>query len=444
MFEIISIIIPVAIQKVIAASNPLLDNFMIGGLGTAAVAAVGSANKFMGLLRLFLIGISSANGILTSQFNSESNRDREIGIARSLILNIAFSLIASLIFYLTYVIFNKNIISSFSSDILVQKLAKDYLSIAIFSAIPLSIIFSLSTTLRSIKKVYFLLVATVIFISTNVFFNKALIYGNYGFSPMGVKGAALATFISEVLAVFLVVVGIIMFKYPIFNIKSILNIPYNFVKKYLNIAIPLSITWFLWSLFLVVTHNMIGTLGREALAAYGIISPIETFVSNLFAGFGSAALILIGRELGENNFDKAYEKAKQISLVGISIAAFIGLVMHISSGIISSIYDGKISPVAIKYVSQMIKIYSMFLFIRVFNSISYNGIFASGGDSKFIFSMSMGIFWLLVFPILYIGINYFNFTLMKIYLIMNLAEVLTSIAFLIRFKSKKWLNNLIK
>lgn len=435
---IVAIVIPVTLQTLLLSSNSLLDNFMISKLGTAAVAAAGSANKYMGILKMTIFSMSAANAILTSQLKNKSRK----GIVRSIFINTFVSLLISLIFILHF-IFNKDaIISGFSSDVSVQMLAREYLSVSIFSSITLSLLSSFVTSIRSLGKVHFPLIMNILIVIANFFFNIALIYGKWGFPSMGVKGAASATLIAEIIGIIISIIGIIIFKYPIIGkMKDIYTIPLSFIKKYLKLALPMLATGFMRSLSLLLSHNIFGKLGKDALAAYGVISPIEMIFAHMFIGFGSAGLILVGKELGQNNFDEAYKKSKRLSILGLYMSLGVGLVIFFSSGLISSLYSN-MTPTALKYVRQMIQIYAFFLWVKVFNSISFKGTLSSGGDSIFIFMVRTLSTWAYMLPAIYVGYNFLNWSLTNIYIAINISEVLMAIAVFYRIRSKKWMKNL--
>lgn len=175
MKVVFAIAIPVAIQEFIVSSNAILDNFMISNLGTEAIAATGSANRFMEIFILSLVGVSITNGAFTSQFTSKKSEEAKKGFINSISINLLLGILISLLFIVTYFFLKESIVRFFSSNTLIQKLIKDYLNICIFCSIPLTINFAIITSLKSMKKIYFTLLATIFCIITNFLLNLALI-----------------------------------------------------------------------------------------------------------------------------------------------------------------------------------------------------------------------------------------------------------------------------
>ena len=441
IIQLFKIVIPIAFQHLMLSLNSLLDTYMVGKLGNEALAAAGSANKFIGIAKITLLGILTGNSILTSQFHSKADNR---GTSRAFVVNFVLSLTFSLGFAIFYFVNRKWIPITFSENPEIQRLAGIYLNVGVFSIIVLSILFPMIASLRSKGVVNFPFTLTTVMLATNFSLNYLLIFGKFGFPKMGMIGAAIATLVSEI---FVVIVGYIasdLLGYKVISsFEYVKKIPFSFVKKYLTLAVPLTIANFLWGACLSKIHNIFGMMGTDALAAFSALSPVETSIQYLFGGFGSAVLIMVGTELGRNNFESAYKKAKDISLIGALIAGIIGSLGYISSGFIASFYN-KISPMSHQYLTSMIGIFSIFLWVRVFNSISLNGTFRSGGDSVFIFWIVAITSWFMTLPSLYIGHTHLNWGPVEVYFVANFMEIVLALMFVIRFRSKKWMKNLSK
>lgn len=438
--QLFRIAIPIAFQHLMVALNSLLDNFMVSKVGAEAVAAAGSANKYMNVARLVMFGIASGSSILTTQFHAKKDKK---GVTRAFFVNLILSLIFACGFAIFYFVNRINIVSSFSSDLEIQRLALSYMDISVFSAIVLSTLYPRIVSLRARGVVNFPFIMTTVMLITNFSLNYILIFGNFGFPKMGLRGAAIATLISEVFITITGYIGARIIGYKtIEKVEYIIKIPLGFIKKYISLALPILVANFLWSYSLVMIHNIFGMIGKDALAAFGVLSPVETLISYLFSGFGHAALIIVGRDLGKNNFQDAYQKAKDISLIGAITAGFMGSLVYFFSGYIARLWS--LEGESFSYLTSMISIFGMFLWVRIFNSISLNGIFRSGGDSSFIFWVVIITSWLITVPMTYAGFYFLNWGPREIYWGANFVEALMALIFVLRFRSKKWMRNLLE
>lgn len=434
--NLLAIIIPIALQQLVISLNFTIDNIMISSLGDNFIAALGSSNKFMLIIRMAIIALSSAGASLISQYKAKRDYD---GINRTFIINIITCIVVFTIFVITFFTNQQFISSSFSDSLEISELSKKYLSIVIFAGLTLSFVIPLMTVIRNLTSVVYPLIASVVGLISNFVFNYLLIYGNLGFPKLGLQGAAIATIFSEVITIILLII-VIRVKIPKLSIFE--SIDFKRVETFLRIALPLLTSSFLTSIALVFSHNIFGRLGSEELAAYGILSPIESIVGDIFAGIGISSIIIVGNDLGASRFEQAFKNAKKIIFYGLSLSITLGIAfLLVNSYAVSLIYN--IKEETMGYLIYMLKVFGIFIVARTFNSILTNGILSSGGDNTFIMFMTIITDWVIILPSIYIGVYYFNWSIVNVYLLMNSAEIVMATLFVIRFRSKKWLKNLV-
>lgn len=438
--SILKIAIPIALQHTALSFNSIIDNFMISKLGTNNLAALGSSNRFLQIFRLLIVGLGSANIILTAQYFAAKDKN---GIKRILASGFLTNIIISALALLIYYAFNQKVVNSFSPNLEVREIAKSYLNIAIFTFIAKSIIFSYGYSLRGIGIVFMKTNLTILTTFLNIFLNYLFIYGSFGFPRLGIQGAALATLISESIAAILMLYITYKKDYEVaVKFSELFKVPKNFLIKYIKISLPLGLSNLLWSSGLLFYHNIFGSYGTNALAAYGLITPLELLLSNIFNGLANAATILIGKEIGKNNFSKAYDHAKSIMKIAILSSSIISFLVFNFSENIVNIYSN-ISKAASQDAILFLKIYSIFLVVRVFNLVSYAGILKSGGDSIFLFILGTSAMWLIGIPLANIAAYLFKLQSYKVYIIINSIEILIAITSFLRIRSKRWIRNLI-
>ncbi len=438
--SILKIAIPIALQHTALSFNSIIDNFMVSKLGTYSLAALGSSNRFLQIFRLLIVGLGSANIILTAQYFAAKDKN---GVKRSLAAGLLTNIVISFSALIIYYAFNQKIVNSFSSNLEIREIAKSYLNIAIFTFIAKSVIFSYGYSLRGIGIVFMKTNLTILTTILNIILNYLFIYGSYGFPKLGIRGAALSTLLSESIAALLMLYITYKKDYEVaVKLSELIKVPKNFLIKYIKISLPLGISNLLWSTGLLFYHNIFGSYGTSSLAAYGLITPLELLLANIFNGLANAATILIGKELGKKEFNTAYNHAKTIMRIGTLTSLVIGLIVFTFSESIVNLYSN-ISKEAAYNAILFLRIYSIFLAVKVFNLVSYAGILKSGGDSIFLFMLGTSAMWLIGVPLANIASYIFKFESYKVYIIINSVEILIAITSFLRIRSKRWIKNLI-
>lgn len=124
------------------------------------------------------------------------------------------------------------------------------------------------------------------------------------------------------------------------------------------------------------------------------------------------------------------------------VGAVAGLGLAILSSNIASLYSVSYEEAA--NIAILLRILGIFMAVKLSSSILYNGILRAGGDMTFILLLTVLLAWGLIVPISYIGYHFYNWNIYVIYTVMNASEVVTLTLMVLRFKSKKWMNNLVK
>ena len=412
---------------------------MVSGLGDAAIGAVGAANRFLSIPKIGFIGIAVANGVLSSQYFAKGNKK---GVVRAFGSSLIMGLIFSSIIGLLYLMNSDTVVSKFSSDLAIQGLIKDYLSFGILESVVVTVVATLSIMMSSTGYAKFPFYGSLISLFINAFLNYGLIFGNLGFPALGVKGAAIATLISETISVTILLAGAIILKQPIISsFRDTFIIPKSYWKKILKLASPMMVSNFLWSWSRAYIHTIIGSMGIYALSSYGALVALQDLFLHLFIGLAQAAVVIVGGELGKKNLREAYQRAKEILIFSVGIGIVLGGLIFLFSPILSSLYY-KLDLKSIDKIDIMLKIFGVFLGIRAFNLVSWDGIFSSGGDTKFMLILGPVDGWLISAPIAYISFHYFKLNIEGLYWWLSWGEIISLVIFIWRFRSKKWLRNL--
>lgn len=191
--NVIRIAIPVALQSMLQSSFSMIDQVMVGQLGSTSIAAVGIAGKFAFLYSVVIGAVTAIAGIQISQYIGQKNEELS---DRSLCVNLLLSCIIGFLFTLVSLLFPGGIMRLYSEDTNTVSAAAGYLQIIAGTYLPMGVASTLSVMLRCYDHAKAPLIATTMSAVINTSMNYALIFGNFGFPALGVKGAAVASLAS--------------------------------------------------------------------------------------------------------------------------------------------------------------------------------------------------------------------------------------------------------
>ena len=431
--------IPIAAQNLVSSSLNMVDTIMIGGLGEIEIAAVGQANQLFFLFSLLLFGVNSGSAIFTAQFWGK--RDVK-NIRRVLGIGLMTSIIAAAFFTVLALIFPKQVMSIFSSDIVVITVGSDYLRIVGWSYVITAITFTFSSILRSTEQAKIPMIFSIVALLTNTVLNYVLIFGKFGFPMLGVKGAAIATVIARVLETVLMLVFVYAKKHvPAASINEMMDLSMEFVKNFFKTTIPVILNESLWALGMTVYAVVYGRIGTGAVAAVNISGTVEKIAMVFFFGISNAAAVMIGNRIGAGEEDKAYDYAKKLLTLGSLLAVVMGAILILSSGFILTFFN--ISYEVSIAAQRILWIFALFMPIKMFNLINIVGVLRSGGDTKFSLFLDVVGVWAIGIPLALFSGILLGLPVYWVVLMVAADEVFKIIFGFRRFTTRKWINNLV-
>lgn len=437
--KLLVLVLPILLQNFLSSSLNFLDVFMIGRLGEASIAAVGSANQFFFVFEMVIFGLSSSSAIFTAQYWGK----RDIKNIRAVMgIGLILTLSVSMIVMIGTVFYSHAIINLFSTDLQVISLGGEYLTVIAYTFLLVSLTISFSVVLRSTEHVLYPMIASVCGIILNTILNFLLIFGYFGFPQLGVLGAAYATLIARFFEM-LIIISITYFrKLP--AAAGIIDL-FNFKKAqiiiYLKKAAPVVAQSAGWAAGFSMYTMVFGHISTESLASYNIAGSIEKVCLIFFKGLGSASAIMIGNRIGAGEEEKAYGYARNFLLLGIIIALVVSILLFFLRGPIVNLYD--LSEISKKYVMGIFLVTSLNLWARACNIIFHMGIFKSGGDTLFSMIVDVGGVWLIGVPIAITTAFVFHFPVHHILAFLIIEELAKVFVAFKRYKSGRWINNLI-
>ena len=435
----LALAVPVAFQQLITAGLNMTDVLMVGQLGETAVAALGLANQIFFLLILFLFGVTSGMSIFTAQFWGKGDTEH---IHHVLGICLIVSVSVGLLFSLAATLMPETLMKFYTEDPEVIKLGSDYLRIVGLSYVFTAISVSYISILRSITLVKLTVVVSVLALILKTTIAYLLIFGVGGLPAMGVRGASIGTTIAWIFECVLLLILVYTFKTPLAaNPFSFLKFSREFLFKVLRTSMPAAANEVLWS-FGVTTYNAVyARIGTDAIAAVNINATIEELMFVLFIGLGNSCSVMVGNKLGAGEKDTAFEYGRRFTILGV-MAAIAGGVFVISiREVVAGLYE--LSPSAIQNLYGLMLVYSLSIWLRVFNFMLFIGALRAGGDTRYAMFMELFSIWMIGVPSALIGGFVLHLPVYGVYALVLIEEAIKAVIILRRFISRKWIHDLV-
>lgn len=445
---VMAVAVPIMIQNFITNFVSMLDNLMVGNLGTEQMSGVSIVNQLIFIFNLAVFGALSGAGIFTAQFFGKKDND---GIRYTVRYKVIITAVLFAIGVFVFSMFKEPLINMFlhesdaTADVtLTLQYAKKYLNVILWGLLPFCITQVLSSTLRETGETVVPMVAGFIAVLTNCAFNWVLIFGKLGFPNLGVQGAAVATNISRYVECAVIVAFIIIkrkrFPYTKGLFKSF-SIPRNIFKDVTVKGMPLLFNEFLWSLGMSLLSVAYSLHGIDVVAGYSISSTVMNLANIAFISLGSSIGIIIGKQLGANEFEKAYDTDRKLITFSVFLSFVIGITVFSISGKIPLLYN--VSPASKEYAEYFIKVCSCFIPVHAFANASYFTI-RSGGKTLITFLMDSVFIMCINVPIAFALFHIFHLSVWTIFPIIQAIDIIKVVIGMILVKKKVWLNNIVK
>lgn len=437
--DMLKIALPVAFQQLITAGLNMVDVLMVGQLGEEAIAAVGLANQVFFVLILFLFGITSGMAIFTAQYWGKRDiQSIRLVLGMSGVVSAGAALLAS-----TAALFApESILHFYTTDPDVIALGSGYLRIVGLTYVLTAIANAYIAVLRSMEFVTPTVMVSVLALAFKTGISYLLIFGHWGLPALGVNGAAIGTVISwviEILLLFGVVYGL---KTPLAaNPLSFLGFGRGFFFRVLRTVTPAAANELAWSLGITTYNAVYARIGTDAIAAVNVNATIENLAFVIFFGLGNACAVLVGNRIGAGKQDMAYQYGVRFMTMSLIGAVLIGLGILPLRGPVANLYA--LSAQGTENLRWLMLVFGLTLWLRVHNFILFVGTLRAGGDTRFAFLMELSSIWLVGVPAALIGGFVLKLPVYGVYLMVALEEVVKAVVIQWRFRSRKWINDLV-
>ena len=446
--SVVALILPMMVQQGITQFVNLLDNVMVGRLGTQPMSGVAIVNQIVFIFNLTIFGGLSGASIFGAQFFGKGDMEGVRSTFRFRLLFGAVVVVLGMAVFLTwgedlfslYLDENASTPAELSATL---NYAKEYTAIIIWGFFPFMIVQCYSSVLRDAGETVGPMVSSMIAIFVNLIGNYLLIYGSFGFPKLGVAGAALATVIARWSEMAYLVFYAHRRKKKFTFLQGAyrsFRIPLPLVRQIAVTGTPLLLNEVFWSIGTAMVSMCYATRGLTAVAATNINSTVWNLFAIVMAAMGNAIGILSGQLLGAGDIQGAKDTVRKLLFFSVAVNLLIGGAIVAVSPLIPFIYNTE--AVVRQTATHLLMISGSFLPLSAFTQGSYFTI-RSGGKTFITFLFDCVYTWVVCLPIAFLLSSFTSLPLEWVFLCVQAADILKAVIGAVMLKSGIWANNMV-
>lgn len=444
---VLAIAVPVMVQSGITQFVSLLDNLMVGRIGTEEFGGVAIANQLIFVFNLCIFGGLSGAGIFSAQFSGKNDVD---GMRHVLRFKLYFVIAASVLGILILHFFGSPLISLFLHEgseegdlVKTLNFGLDYLKIMLIGLPLYAVSQCYASSLKETGETFIPMIGSGTAVLVNLVFNYILIFGKFGFPVMGVKGAAIATVLSRVVELAIIAIwahthtkrfGFFSKLYSSFRVPKALT--FDIIKK----GSPLMFNELLWSMGMSTLTACYSMRGLATVNALNISSTVSNLFNVVFMAIGSSIAIIVGNLLGAGKFEEARDTDRKIITMSVLGCFIFGSLLAVSAKYIPNLYET---------TDEVKSLATSFLFICAasmpFNAFTHGCYFTlrSGGQTKITMAFDSCFVWVICIPLAYCLANFTSIPIIPMFIICTATELIKCVIGYFFVKSDRWVKNIV-
>lgn len=444
---VLAIAIPIMIQNGITNFVNLLDNIMIGRIGTEQMSGAAIVNQLIFVYNLCIFGGVSGAGIFTAQYFGQKDHE---GVRQTFRYKVWMSVILTLLTIGLFLVCGEPLIQMYlkgegTAAELASTLAygKQYLYIMLAGLPAFMMVQCYASTLRECGETVMPMKAGVVAVLVNLVFNYLLIYGKLGFPEMGVQGAAVATVLSRYVE--LVIVISWTHRHVEENpfakgLYRTMKVPANLTKKILIKGTPLLLNETLWAAGMAMLTQCYSIRGLNVVAGLNISNTVNNVFNIVFIALGDSVAIVVGQLLGAGKMKEARDTDNKMIAFSVFCCTCVAVVMLFLAPLFPKLYNT--NDQARELAKQFIMATAVFMPQNAFLHASYFTL-RSGGKTIITFLFDSVFIWVVSVSIAFVLSHYTGLPVLLIYIAVQAADLVKCIIGFVLVKKGVWLQNIV-
>ena len=445
--KLFSVLIPILIQNIITNFVNLLDNIMVGQVGTEPMSGVAIVGQLTFVFALCIFGALAGVGIFTAQFYGKGD---DAGVRDTFRAKLYAALGAVALFLFLFLWKGEELIRLFLHEGQ-EKLdleatlsyAMDYLRVMLLQLLPFAISQVYAGTLRETGETLLPMKAGITAVFVNLIFNYILIFGKFGLPALGVVGAAIATVIARLVECSIVVLWTHRrrdrCRFIVGAYRS-LRVPAPLVRSMLRLGTPLLINELLWASGMTMLNQCYSLRGLEVISALNISTTVSNLFFCAFFATGNAISIIIGQLLGAGELERAVDEDRKLIAFAVTLSFLIGSLMACVAPLIPEIYNT--TPGVKALACDLLLVSAAAMPMNAYTNSCYFTL-RSGGKTVITFFFDSGYLWCIAVPAAFVLSRFTALPILPMYIIVYALELIKCVIGAWLLHKRKWVNNIV-
>mgnify|MGYP004483437941 CR=1 FL=1 len=445
--EVVAVVVPIIIQNTVSNVVSLLDNVMVGRVGTLQMSAVAIVNQLLFVFNLCIFGGLAGAGIFATQY-AGAHDDKGVRDCFRVKWMIALSMLACALIVL--IAFPKRLIGMYLAQETAQADAAatlgfgmDYLTVMLWGLLPFGVSQVYASTLREVGETRLPMFASVAAILVNLVFNYFLIFGKCGFPELGVTGAAIATVLSRYVETAVIMVYTHMKSHHFGFIRGAyrsLRVPKPLMISILRRGTPLLVNEFLWSSGMAVLLQCYSVRGLDVVAACNIATTVSNLFKVVFLSMGNAVAIMVGQALGANDIERAKNCTWRLMTLSVGSNLIMATLLALFAPAIPNIYNTE--PHVRQIATQLIYVVAVMMPAYSFSHCCYFTL-RSGGKTIITFLFDSVFTWCVNVPAAWLLAYKTGLGIVPLYFGVQALEMVKVVVGFVLVKKGVWIHNIV-
>ena len=445
--KLFAVMTPVLIQNVITNFVSLLDNVMVGQVGTEPMSGVAIVNQLMFVFNLCIFGGLAGAGIFTAQFYGKGDHE---GVRHTFRAKLYIAIGSILIFAAVFLTRGEQLISLFlhqgeeNLDLAATlRYGRDYMLVMLLGMPPFAVMQVYASTLRETGETLLPMKAGVIAVFVNLVLNYILIFGKLGAPALGVEGAAIATVIARFTECFIVIGWTHLHRERnpfIQGAYRSLRVPAQLVKQIVVLGMPLLINEVFWSGGMTVLNQCYSLRGLEVVSAINISTTVSNLLFCAFLSMGTTVSIVIGQLLGAGELEKAVDEDRKLIAFSVALCVVVGIVMALIAPLVPEIYNT--TPMVKRLAAELLFVSAAMMPVNAFTNSCYFTL-RSGGKTIITFIFDSAFVWVICIPTAFALSRFTDMAILPMFIIVQALDLIKCVVGFYLVKARKWVNNLV-
>ena len=445
--QIFRLMLPIMLQNGITSFVNMLDNLMVGRVGTAEMAGVAIANQLFMVFNLCIFGAMSGAGIFGAQFFGKKDFD---GLRYTFRFKLLVCFGLSALGIAVFTLAGEPLIglylkgeSGALDPAATLYAARSYMLVMLVGLLPSAVVQCYASTLRETGQTVLPMVSSTIAVFTNLVFNYILIFGKFGAPELGVLGAAVATVIARFVELSLMLAVTAKNRaqtpYLVGALRS-LHVPRALVRQIALKGMPLLINEALWSSAIATQSQCYSMRGLDVVAANNIASTFSQLFSVAFLAVGAAIGIVLVQLLGAGKVEEAKLSCWRLIVFSALTSVVMGGLFALCTGFIPRFYNTSDEVRAL--ATNLMRLTTIAMPLDAIANACYFSL-RSGGKTFITFLFDSGFAWAVQVPVALVLAYLTDLPILPMYLVCHLLSIIKATVGLLFIRQGGWAKNIV-